>query len=107
MQKNNRIGFYKIEFHPSLFCLPFWIHLKPSPLVARWLKLRDKLKRQAKNNNAEIFQDSIFPKIFKDIANEFYMEQMDAFTKLFENRDFYNAIMAEIGREAYRELRNQ
>lgn len=70
-------------------------------------KMRNKLKKQAKNNNAEIFQDSIFPKIFKDIANECYMEQMDAFTKLFENKDFYNAIMAEIGREAYRELRNQ
>jgi len=76
-------------------------------IIAGDKKLRDKLKRQAKNNNAEIFQDSIFPKIFKDIANECYMEQMDAFTKLFENRDFYNAIMAEIGREAYRELRNQ
>lgn len=70
-------------------------------------KMINKLKKQAKNNNSEIFQDSIFPKIFKDIANECYMEQMDAFTKLFENQEFYNAIMAEIGREAYRELRNQ
>lgn len=76
-------------------------------VIAGDKKLRNKLKKQAKNNNAEIFQDSIFPKIFKDIANECYMEQMDAFTKLFENQEFYNAIMAEIGREAYRELRNQ
>lgn len=70
-------------------------------------KLKNRLKKQAKNNNAEIFQDSIFPKIFKDIANKCYMEQMDAFTKLFENQEFYNAIMSEIGKEAYRELRNQ
>lgn len=70
-------------------------------------KLRNKLKKQAKKNNAEIFQDSIFPKIFKEVAQECYMEQMDAFTKLFENQEFYNAIMSEIGREAYRELRNQ
>lgn len=70
-------------------------------------KLKNKLKKQAKNNNVEIFQDSIFPKVFKNIANECYVEQMDAFTKLFENQDFYNTIMAEIGREAYRELRNQ
>lgn len=70
-------------------------------------KVYNKLKKQAKNNNAEIFQDSIFPLIFKNIANECYMEQMDAFTKLFENQEFYNAIMAEIGRETYRELRNQ
>lgn len=70
-------------------------------------KVRDKIKKQARNNNSEIFQDSIFPKIFKDIANECYMEQMDAFTKLFQNQDFYNVIMAEIGREAYREFRNQ
>lgn len=70
-------------------------------------KFRDKIKRQAKNNNSEIFQDTIFPKIFKELANECYTEQMDAFTKLFQNQEFYNTIMTEIGREAYREFRNQ
>ncbi|WP_026395905.1 hypothetical protein [Acetobacterium malicum] len=69
--------------------------------------MRNKLRKQAKSNNSEIFQDSIFPYIFKDIANECYTEQMGAFTKLFENQEFYNTIMNEIGREAYRELRNK
>ncbi len=69
-------------------------------------KLRKKWKKQAKNNNAEIFQDSIFPKIFKDIANDCYVEQTNAFTKLFENKEFYDIVMAEIGREVYRQLRN-
>jgi type I restriction enzyme R subunit len=70
-------------------------------------KALNKLKRQAKNNNAEIFQDSIFPKIFENIAQECYTEQVGAFTKLFQNKEFYNAIMLAIGNEAYRELRNE
>ena len=70
-------------------------------------KMRNKLKRQAKNNNAEIFQDSIFPKIFKDIANECYTEQVEAFSKLFANQEYYNTIMDEMGKVAYRELRNE
>ncbi len=69
-------------------------------------KLRKKWKRQAKNNNAEIFQDSIFPKIFKEIANECYTDSVGAFTKLFQDKDFYNVVMAELGKEAYRQLRN-
>lgn len=69
-------------------------------------KALNKLKRQAKNNNVEIFMDSIFPKIFENVTRECYTEQVGAFTKLFQNKDFYNAIMQAIGKEAYRELRN-
>ncbi len=65
-----------------------------------------RLKKQAKANTAELFQESIFPKLFEEIARECYTEQVDAFTKLFQNKDFYAIIEATIGKETYRELRN-
>lgn len=34
------------------------------------------------------------------------MEQVSAFYKLFKDKIFYSSIMAGIGKEAYRDLRN-
>lgn len=65
-----------------------------------------KLARYAKNNDAELFQNSIFPDIFKQIAQDCYMEQVTAFKKLFENKEFYNIVMEALGKEAYKGLRN-
>ena len=65
-----------------------------------------KLTRYAKKNNVEVFQESIFPGVFKTVAHECYSEQMDAFKKLFQDKEFYNTIMQEIGKETYRSLRN-
>ena len=64
------------------------------------------LKKYAKNNDAEIFEQSIFQEEFKRIAQTCYMESMGAFAKLFENKDFYNQIMGQIGSSVYKELRN-
>ncbi|WNF38514.1 DEAD/DEAH box helicase family protein [Bacillaceae bacterium IKA-2] len=65
-----------------------------------------KLARYAKKNNAEVFQESIFPDVFKSVAHECYSQQMDAFKKLFEDKEFYNTIMQEIAKETYRSFRN-
>lgn len=65
-----------------------------------------KLEKYAKKNNVDVFQESFFPKVFQEIAQKCYVEQMDAFTKLFENKEFYNAVMNEIGKETYRSFRN-
>lgn len=64
------------------------------------------LKKYAKNNDAEIFEQSIFQEEFKRIAQTCYMESMGAFAKLFENKEFYNNVMGQIGSIVYRELRN-
>ena len=32
------------------------------------------------------------------------MEQTKAFTKLFEDKNFYNTVMEEVARESYKEL---
>ncbi len=65
-----------------------------------------KLKEYARKNNSQIYEHSIFPEIFKKVAHECYMEQMDSFTKLFEDKEFYNSVMQSIAKESYREHRN-
>jgi len=65
-----------------------------------------KLSRYAKKNNIEVFKESIFPNVFKTVAHECYSEQMDAFEKLFKDKEFYNTIMEEIAKETYKSLRN-
>lgn len=72
----------------------------------RVVKGNKKLKTYAKNNNSEVFEQSIFPDIFKKIAQECYMESMGAFSKLFEDKKFYNSVMEEIARESYKDLRS-
>jgi type I restriction enzyme R subunit len=74
-------------------------------LYKRTVKDNKKLKQYAKKNDAEVFEQSIFPEVFKGIAQACYVESMDSFTKLFENKEFYNSVMEEIARQAYKELR--
>lgn len=74
-------------------------------LYKRAVKDNKKLKQYAKKNDSEVFEQSIFPDIFKGIAQKCYAESMDAFTKLFENKEFYNSVMEEIAKQAYKELR--
>lgn len=64
-----------------------------------------KLKRFAQSNDAEIFEKSIFPDVFERVAQELYIEQMGSYSKLFENRSFYNTVLEEVAKEAYKELR--
>jgi len=75
-------------------------------IYGKVLNNNSKLVKYAKKNNAEVFQDNIFPDVFKAVAHECYSEQMDAFRKLFEDKAFYNTIMQEIAKETYRSFRN-
>lgn len=51
-------------------------------------KRSKKLKTYAKKNDFEVFTNSIYPKIFEEVAQECYEEQMDAFKKLVEDKTF-------------------
>ncbi len=64
-----------------------------------------KLKKYAKNTDRDMFAKSIFPKEFDSVAQDCYTEQMDAFAKLFENKDFYNKVMEAMGKALYQSLR--
>ena len=62
------------------------------------------MKSYAQNNDEEVFSQSIFPEMFKKMAQECYMQSMNSFSKLFANKEFYRSIMEEIAREAFREF---
>ena len=67
-------------------------------------KKDEQMKSYAQNNDEEVFSQSIFPEMFKKMAQECYMQSMNSFSKLFANKDFYKSIMEEIAREAFREF---
>ena len=59
------------------------------------------LKKQAKNSDANMFAQNIFPKEFEKVAQACYMEQMEAFAKLFQDEQFYNRVKDEMARAMY------
>lgn len=66
-----------------------------------------KLRKHAQNSDEEMFAKSIFPDEFEKIAEDCYAESMDSFAKLFENKEFYERVMAEMARTMYYSLRNK
>ena len=72
----------------------------------KMLKSSKSLRKQAKNNDAQMFETSIFPKEFDKVAQACYMEQMDAFSKLFEDEQFYKRVMGDMAKAMYLNYRN-
>ena len=70
-------------------------------------KEEKKLSKQAKNSDINMFAQNIFPKVFEKIAQDCYVQQMDAFAKLFEEPSFYGKVMEEMGRAMYFNLKNE
>ena len=66
-----------------------------------------KLTKQAKNSDVNMFAQNIFPKVFEKVAQECYVQQMDAFAKLFEDPSFYERVKEEMGRAMYFNLKNE
>ena len=64
------------------------------------------VKAKAKANSEDMFVQSIFPKIFSDKTKKAYTETNGSFKKLFESKDFYNAIMNSLGNVIYRLLKS-
>ena len=65
------------------------------------------LKNKARNSDFNIFMQSIFPKVFGDIAMACYNENTDAYQRMFEDANRYNAIMAVLGEMLYKEARKK
>ena len=68
------------------------------------LKDDKKLQKVAQTSDPHVFAESIFPKIFEDVAQDSYVEQTEAFISLFENKSKYNAIMSALASILYREF---
>ena len=67
-------------------------------------KENKKLNRQAQKNDEEVYTKSIFPEVFKQVAQDCYIEQMKAFSKLFEDKRFYDTVMATLAQEESRSI---
>jgi type I restriction enzyme R subunit len=73
-----------------------------------WDNLKGSISKNYINNyDYRVFTKSIFPEIFKEIAQECYMGSVESFTKLFEDKEFYRLMMEEVGKEVYRKLKNK
>ncbi len=70
-------------------------------------KAGGQLRRQAKNTDANMFAQNIFPKAFEEVAMKCYTEQMDAFSKLFEDTEFYQRVMEEMAKAMYQSFKQK
>lgn len=66
-----------------------------------------KMQRQAAGNDENQFVESIFPDIFSKAAQQCYTTQTDAYRKLFENQEFYQTLMQQMGHAIYERYREQ
>ena len=68
------------------------------------MKEDKKLMKTAKSSDPRIFMESIFPKSFDTVAQKSYVEQTQAFTSLFQDRQKYQAIMTALAEFLYKEF---
>ena len=66
-----------------------------------------KMAKQAVGNDENQFVDSIFPDIFGKAAQQCYTTQTDSYRKLFENQEFYQTLMKQMGHAIYDRYREQ
>lgn len=64
-----------------------------------------KFRKYARDNNVEMFVNSLFPDKFKSIVTKCFLENNDSFQKLFSDPDFYKKVMDAMARELYKSLR--
>ena len=64
-----------------------------------------KFKKYAKNNSTEMFVKSLFPDKFKGIVTQCFLDNNEAFQKLFNDPDFYQKVQDAMATELYKSLR--
>lgn len=64
-----------------------------------------KFKKYAKDNNPEMFINSLFPDKFNDIVTKCFLENNYSFEKLFNDPDFYQKVRDAMANELYKSLR--
>ena len=66
-----------------------------------------KFKKYAKDNSTEMFVESLFPDKFKDIVTQCFLDNNEAFQKLFNDPEFYQKVQDEMAKELYKSLRKE
>ena len=64
-----------------------------------------KYQQYAKDNNTEMFVDSLFPNKFRDIVTQCYLNNNESFEKLFNDPEFYSKVQDIMAKELYKVLR--
>ena len=64
-----------------------------------------KFRHYAKDSTPEMFARSLFPDKFKETATQCWLSNSDAFTKLFNDPEFYQKVMETMAKELYKTLR--
>ena len=70
------------------------------------LLTNDKLRKIAKSADPQIFKRNQFPSFFADTAQQAYLESQERYTKMFEDKAKYDAIMNAVATILFREFRN-
>ena len=52
-----------------------------------------------------MFVESLFPDKFKDIVTQCFLDNNEAFQKLFNDPEFYQKVQDEMAKELYKSLR--
>lgn len=68
---------------------------------------KERLKQWVANSDINMFVNNIFPDIFSKVAQDCYVEHVDSFNKLFEEKGFYDHVMNEMGKALYSNLKTE
>ena len=64
-----------------------------------------KFRHYAKDTTPEMFSESLFPDKFKELATQCWLNNSDAYKKLFNDPEFYSSVMTTMAKELYKILR--
>ena len=70
------------------------------------MKDNQNVKRATKTDDKQVYEHSIFPTLFEDIAQESYMENVKSYEQLFMDADKYRVIQKALADRLYSELHN-
>lgn len=68
-------------------------------------KKLQKVIKSSKDDEEKIFTSSIFPKFFGEAANSGFDEQVEAYNSLFTDKQKYQAMMAVLAAQLFKEMR--
>lgn len=69
--------------------------------------IRKKLTKQVQNNDARQFAESIFPEVFDKAAQECFDDSVEAFERLFQNKELYKSIMTQMAELWYTNMKDK
>ncbi len=69
--------------------------------------IKKKLTKQVQNNDPRQFAESIFPEVFDKAAQECFDDSVEAFERLFQNKELYKSIMTQMAELWYTNMKGK